>query len=142
MPVQVDPGFLAQLLELAVAAHASYQGTTLAGQRRWYAPPASDWTGDPLDVAGASAAFDREGLNADYKGALVDGGTVGDCMAAKLQIDYVAVGERAYRTRHATRIRSAAHAAGRRRAQGSAGGVFVSGVLPYVQGVIAAASGG
>lgn len=140
--VQVDQNFLLHLLHLSARSNDAYKAATLTGQRRWMMPPAGTWSGDPLDVAGMDGAFDRDRLNELYAEALGDpskGGTVGDCAAAKLQIDYTAVMERAFRTRHMTYRRAVAHAQGRRKAQGAATGVFVGSVLPYVQNVIEAA---
>lgn len=141
--VQVDTLFQEHMLALASMCRAAYAGSTFAGQRVWMLPALNGWTGNPLDIVSINDAFDREELNALYGIAIGDpaqGGTVADCAAAKLQIDYTAVMERAFRTRHMTYSRAVAHASGRRRAQGADTGIFTGSVLPYVQGIIEAGS--
>lgn len=144
MPVvQIDDAFLAHLVQAALRSFQSFQGASLAGQRHWMMPPLQSWTGDPLDLAGMNAAFERDELNDLYSQMLNDPdseGTVGDCAAAKLQIGYTSVLERAFRTRHMTHPRAVAHAQARRQAQGLPTGVFLGGVLPHIQNVIEAGS--
>jgi hypothetical protein len=105
-------------------------------------PPPASWNGDLHDLVGMNSAFSRDVLNSMYSAALFDpntGGTVGDCITAKAQIDWIATMERAFRTRHASRIRCAAHASARRRGHGSTNGIFTGTVLGYVQGMVQAA---
>lgn len=74
-----------------------------------------------------SPDWDRAGLNANYDEAVASGtspGTIGDVVALKLQIDYMAMEERAFRLRHASIIRCQIHAHGRRKAHGMAAGLF------------------
>ncbi len=86
-------------------------------------------------------AFDREAINQNFAelfAASDNAGTIGDATSLKLQGDYVAVVERAYRARVATPLRCMAHAAARRAGHGHAAGVFTGGVLQYAQDAIKA----
>lgn len=143
--VQVDQYFSDHLLYLAGTANAFVKGVRLQGQSSWYRPYPRGWSGNPLDIKGMQAAFDRSSLNALYKAGLLqpaNAATVGDAMAAKLQIDYTATLERAYRTRHASRIRCVAHNSARKKGHGNAGGVFLGSVLSHVQNVNSSAPPG
>lgn len=143
MPVvQVDQGFYLHLLFTAAQSLDAADGSLLLGQRTWSKPPRNGWSGDPLDVQGMDSAYDRADLNARYGTALLDkaaAGTTGDCAAAKVQIDWLAAKERAYKTRHATRIRCTAHSAARKRGHGDGAGVFLGSVLGFVQTLVSAA---
>jgi len=137
--VTVDAGFLNRLLELMSHCKAAADGIGLVGQRTWMYPPASTWSGNPLDVAGMQQAFDRSQLNELYMQAVCDPlreGKVGDLAAAKTQIDYTAVMSRAFSTRHSTRIRNIAHNTARKYGHGNQNGVLVGSVVPYVQSLV------
>ncbi len=73
-------------------------------------------------------AFDRTEINTNYEEAMQTMkriGTVGDIIALKLQIGYVATEERAFRARHSSVCRSIAHMHGRLAGHGlGTGGVF------------------
>ena len=65
-----------------------------------------------------TGGFDRSAINENYADCLTDPqnfGTVGDVVSLKQQLDFVATAERAYRVRHMSPVRAAAHSAGRRR---------------------------
>lgn len=135
----VHAEFYAHVATLKGAAAAAGLAVTAGGQRAWAAPPPSAWAGDPADVAGMTAAFDRTAIGQEFASVYSDAttpGTVGDVVALKLQSDYVAGRERAFRTRHASAVRSAAHAAARRRGHGHDAGVYVNGVLRYAQDLV------
>lgn len=141
--IQVDPFFSDHLLYLAGTAMAAANGTQLSGQAVWYRPFLRGWSGNPLDLKGMQAAFDRSSLNALYQAGLLQPAykaTVGDMMAAKLQIDYTSGLERAFRTRHATRIRCVAHNMARKKGHGHGGGLFLGTVLTHIQNVVSAAT--
>ena len=104
---------------LQADAKAMAAAATGSGQRPWQTGPLREWGGDPLDIAGMAAKFDRGDVGQGYADCLSDPaapGTTADAAAIKLQNDWVAVQERAFRTRHATSVRSELNAAGRRAA--------------------------
>lgn len=109
---------------------------------------AADWTGSPFDITGEtggsitgmSTPFYRRDSDRNYIQAVqtsqqTDGGRVADRMTAKMQIDYLATMERAFRLRHATSTRCALHAASRRSGQGASTGVFNT-VMDYIKSVL------
>lgn len=120
-------------------ADALAKATAGTGQRRWQVGPIKDWDGDPLQIAGMAARFDRGPVGQNYAELLSDPqapGTVGGAQALVLQSDYVAAQERGFRVRHATSVRCAAHAAGRRRGHADDRGVIQAGVVRYVEDLI------
>jgi hypothetical protein len=125
--------FIDQLFAAAGVSSAADDATMLNGQRQWMLPPSNGWNGDPQDIVGMNLAFKRDNLNAQYQSVLgtpEHKGTVGEAMVVKLQIDYVAALERAFRTRHCSSIRAKIHAAGRRRGQGDTSkGLWAGNVL-------------
>jgi len=84
--------------------------------REWWTP---DGVKDPLDVPSLhNPNWDRNSINQLYSDSILvshgeGSGTVGDLIAMKWQADFMAVEERAFRTRHASMIRCAALAHGR-----------------------------
>jgi len=123
MPLVVspDPEFTSQLAELEAGSKAAADAALLLGQRKWMYPPLNSWNGNPFDIKGMNSAFDRSNLNATYVQVVSDmqgRGTVGEAMALKMQIDYIAALERAFRTRYCSSVRARIHAAARRRGQG------------------------
>lgn len=147
---QLDPVFLSQIERLKDDARRIYTATlqgddTLLGrsidvskQRKWQLPFSWNWDNNLFHIfgpAGIQSAYDRTCPNDLYVRALTKGapisngcssdapdgeGRVSDCMAEKVQIDYLAIQERAFRLRHATPIRCAIHAAVRRRGHSTA----------------------
>lgn len=115
----VDAVFRKRLEQLRATAQAQAQAVTGDGARPWQIP---EGTGDLLNIGNLhKPGFDREQLNTAYSECMQDVndmGTVGDVVALKQQIDYVAMEERAFRLRHATSCRCQIHAAGRRHGQG------------------------
>ena len=132
---QVDPGLLQLLLALTGQSNNNADAATLNAQRQWMTPTLNGWSGDVLDVAGMHAPFDRTDMNAAYTEMLSTpgAGKVSDAQAWKMQIDYIAVMERAFRTRHSTRIRAVAHNTARKAGHGNARGLFLNTVLGYAQ---------
>lgn len=90
---------------------------------------------DTRDVPGLKAPFEREDINTGYEGVYSNRaapGTVGEAMAAKVQVDYLASAERAFRLRHCSVLRAELHASSRRAGHGRPDGVLADGVLRYV----------
>jgi hypothetical protein len=126
---QVDPQFANRVLDLEAKARSmAEQFNTQTTYRLWHTPPG---TGDPLDVPALHVpAWERNDINELYSEKILggvgkDSGTVGDLIAMKWQADFMAVEERAFRTRHASFVRCQALAHGRLKGHGTAGaGVF------------------
>jgi hypothetical protein len=115
----------------AAAAAASLEN----GQRPWMVPDLGDGS---FTIPGLADAYDRSEMSEAYSLILTQpGGTQGDAMAAKLQSDYLASQERAYRLRQSGPVRCAMHAAARRQAHGAVNGVFGR-VDAFVQDLIMA----
>lgn len=127
----------------ALKANATGTAAALLNQalRGWFVP--AGWSGDPLDIDGMAAAFNRGGAGAIYTDALYSSnGSSGDAASAKLQSDYLAVRERAYRARHFTRVRSALMAAARRAGQGHVGAGVFARVESYAQDLLVSGASG
>ncbi len=145
MPVksvaQVDPNFEKQVRALKLHQRARAASLASGGQVTWYRP--AGWTGDPFDYEAMHVAFNRDQANADAVKSMEDGanpGTTGDVIACVTMIDFLAVHERAFKTRHTlTRTRAAAHAAGRARGQGDDKGPYGQLALEYVRSILAQA---
>ena len=143
MPAFIDDQFDNLLEQLRSSSAANDLATTFLQQREWMYPVLNGWDGDPQNVTGMNLAFDRTVLNVMYDSALHDPGvgTTGDCAATKLMVDYIAVAERSFRTRWASRIRSMMHAAGRRQGHGDPiNGLYVGSIRPYIQSILTAGS--
>ena len=111
-----------QLRELSTARADGLKGD---GAVEWMLP--KDWTGDPTNVPELhKPIFDRDKINQAYEDshASGDSGSVGDAMAAKLQLGFLAAAERAFRARHASPVRERLHAAARLKGHGHEQGVF------------------
>ena len=84
--------------------------------RAWHTP---EEVGDLLDVPSLhNPTWERNAINTLYSEKILGdvgqkGGTCGDLIAMKIQADFMAVEERAFRTRHASYVRCAALAHGR-----------------------------
>lgn len=96
--------------------------------RKWHTPKEIT---DPLDVPSLhNPVWERNALNERYSEKIVGNagdaaGSFGDAMATKWQIDFMAIEERAFRTRHASMIRCASLAHGRIDGHGKIGlGIF------------------
>lgn len=92
--------------------------------RKWHVPPEFN---DPLDVPSLHVpAWERNPINQLYSEEIVgkwgdQAGSHGDAHAMKWQADYMAIEERAFRTRHASMIRCASFAHGRLDGHGQQG---------------------
>jgi hypothetical protein len=100
---------------------------THSGTRSWHTPENMK-SRDLLDVPNLhEPAWNRDALNqlyADTILALKDGGVVGDLVGVKRQINFMAVEERAWRLRHASKSRCLAASHGRLDGHGQILGVF------------------
>lgn len=133
---KVHKRFQEQVTNCAKAAKINSDAQLGTEQRIWENGDKNEWTGDPLDIAGMVSAFERGEINQNYAECLNNPkkpGTVADTRSLKVQVDWLAMEERAFRTRHSTIIRSHLHAAARRAGHGHDKGVFMQGVLKYVQ---------
>lgn len=137
----VDERFEKQIKQLVSISqnrdeYHSNPGTVL----NWMAP--ADWNGDPRDLEGMKAPFDRQGLNTKYEEIHRDAanaGTTGDVIAVKVQADWLAMAERAFRVRQASVCRDNCHMFARHAGHKNPKGVFQYGVLGYVQDMLKAA---
>lgn len=141
----IDPVFKSQLDQLKETGRRIYASTLLghqsisdescdvsaSKQRKWQMPSKWTWDLNLFHISGQKSikeAFDRTRLNNLYVRALLKGapiddkdkaaageGRVSDCQAIKIQVDHLAIQERAFRLRHASSVRCAMHAAVRRR---------------------------
>ena len=114
---KVDGKFSARITDLQEKAKKfaeSFRG--LDDWRPWHTPKD---VGDPLDVPSLhNPTWERNAINRLYSETILGGpgqkgGTCGDLIAMKWQADFMAVEERAFRTRHASYVRCASLAHGR-----------------------------
>jgi len=139
---KVDDKFKDRVADLEeYARDAAEQFKDWSRPRPWAVPKVMAQR-DLLDVPGLhEPAWDRNKLNEQYseealKGPGVLGGTVGDLIAIKWQVDFMATEERAFRLRHASHARCAALLHGRLDGHGKqASGIFSflkDGVQEYI----------
>lgn len=111
--------------------------------REWHVP--RELT-DPLDVPSLHVpAWERNDINKVYAEDIIgkygdNSGTGGDALAMKWQADYMAIEERAFRTRHASAARCAAMAHGRLDAHGRRGKSLFSFLVDGVDNALKAGS--
>lgn len=136
----VDEKFSSRITALEQhAREAADHFRTHTTYRSWNVP---DSVQDPLDVPTLhNDAWDRNEINRVYsdevlKGPGNFGGTCGDLLAMKWQADFMAVEERAFRTRHASFVRCAALAHGRIDGHGQLGRSVFSFLKDGVQSAI------
>lgn len=146
MPVGViDSRYLAQIARLKQAAGLDSAETLVLTQRSWFMPDpnGSLYDGNPRSLEAIKYAFDRTALGLNYLQALLDvKGAGGDAMSDKVQSDYLAALERAYRLRHMGFPRTALHAAARRSGHAATvGGVFDR-VTQYASDLLVAGAAG
>lgn len=101
-----------------------------SGSRVWMTPP--ELTASPLKPDAIAEGFSRKTADEAYQQALSDSEKMGQAMAAKIELDYVANMERAYRMRQLRPPRAMAHAAARRAGHGTPGGTHSGVVLKFV----------
>ena len=119
-----------EISELCEKIHAYAIGGS-AG-RPWMVP--KTMTTGIFDIKNMVTPFERSGPNQTYEEEMDKGDTskLGVCIGAKIQIDYLGMMERAFRSRHASPIRCYTHAASRRKAHGDPQGVHIESVLDLV----------
>jgi hypothetical protein len=116
-----------KLKEVSQAAAEALQNVNL---RQWFIGDPDLWSengyqGDPLDIVQMSENFDRTDVGNDYVNTFGDeNSSTGDQVALKKESDWLAALERAFRSRHASPVRCAIHAAGRRLGHGDDAGVW------------------
>lgn len=112
--------FRRRLQDLRLQAQQTQNAIQGKHQRQWQIP--SDYDGSLLDIPKLhEPAFQRQEINTTYEAVTKDpnaAGTVGDVISLKLQIDYNACEERAFRARHTTLCRAMCLGHGRRFGQG------------------------
>jgi len=137
-----DPEFMDQITELESVSKAADEAAMLIGQRKWMYPPLQGWDGDPRKISDMNKAFVRKNLNKTYVTIMSDTtqkGTIGEIMILKLQIDYIASLERAFRTRFCSSVRARMHSAARRRGQGNPQGLFTGSIVLWLKRILTAA---
>ena len=116
----VNSSFETQITSLQTQAKIDHNALQGKHQSMWYYPDTvSESLLDPIKIT--EQLFDRTDINEQYAAATnnpQDAGTVGDVISLKLQNDYVASAERAFRARHTSIARASCLAAGRRFGQG------------------------
>jgi hypothetical protein len=123
---QVDSVFNDRIDDLQRLSGLMATAQTGQGQRAWMVP--STWQGNPLDVSELhNPAFDRSGVNASYQNVHASAdGSVGAAGSLKLQLDYMSIMERSFRSRHATGLRCLMHTAARHAGHSHSQGVFAA----------------
>jgi hypothetical protein len=128
--------FLDSVKKVAETADATYKGIKNTDQPIQHKLDKNGWDGDVFNVADMGKPFDRLEHEEDVINAIKDidnPGVVGDLIASVLQGDWLATQERAFRARHAGKIRAGLHAASRRYGHGHAGGLFNKGLVNYIK---------
>lgn len=145
----ITPNFDGQLNKLISVHKAAGEATRLISQRQWMLPTLGDaaggaeplWNGNLFDISGIKNAFRRNDLNAQYDRAITtsgerDGGRLADRYVSKVQIDYLAAMERAFRARHGSYVRCSMHAAARKQGLGTEDVSSFTNVKDYLNQVI------
>lgn len=122
-------GLNTNLQEAAVSAAALEPAAPLV-RREWFVPTNAwsipsgfdgtlPWQGNPLVGSSIRHAFSRDAIGAIYTEIVANGGgSLGEAACMKVQSDWIAACERAYRSRHLTAVRSSIHAMGRNSGKG------------------------
>ena len=137
MPLgQLYDTFVTESLRLRMYGELLAAASQEQGVRYWMYPNLSspaEWTWPGLAIP-----YDRDLIAEAYDTIISDPeGTDGDGMSAKLQSDYLASQERAYRLRQSGPLRCVMHAAARRAGHGNPFGAFGR-VEIYAQDLIVA----
>jgi hypothetical protein len=127
-----------------VAANAASATNTMLAlqnkaQSKQHVVDKNGWSGDVFDIAGLGKPWSRAEHGDDVVSAIKDikdPGVIGDLIASVLQGDWLSAQERAFRERHKSKIRVAAHAAARRRGHGHKAGLFEKGTVNYVKSIV------
>ncbi len=136
---QIHARFTAQVRALAAEAGLLHAGVTTGTGREWQLGDLNGWSGDVTDVPGMGKPFDRKAIGQNFADVYQgEPGTTGDAATLRLQNDYLAAMERAYRTRHVSSVRATIMAAGRRAGHASPQGPLLDGVIRYAQDLLKA----
>jgi hypothetical protein len=115
---------------------------------KWMGPAVEEdgWDGGLLDCEGLSDGFSREEANEQFTEAVKDSespGVTGDLVVTSLQVDQVAIAERAFRARHCgRRPRMMLHMLARKKGHGDNQGTISQAMIEYVRGTQKQAQGG
>jgi hypothetical protein len=134
--------FVAQTVRLQYYGVVNSNAAVNLDQREWMVPDLLD---EPAlqSIAGLADAYARVEAAELYQAALTDPlGAAGDAMAMKLQSDYLAGQERAYRLRQMSPLRASLHASARRYAHGATGAGVFGRVASHIQDLLVAGSAG
>ena len=136
--MSVSDRFLQLMGELAQLAADNADADTAGNKtRRWMIPSNyQNWTGDLTDLESIADAFYRKDLDEWAQEAMAKAKSTAVTAGLKVQLGYLGTMERAFRARHRSPVRAIAQAADRREGHGQGGGVFVGGVLSYVQNIL------
>ena len=140
----VDPKFSTLMGDMQLLAdnNAKYLMATGNYQRKWMVPSDAPATWDPLDdITDHGTLFDRATVNqqyADTHNGTDSSAVVADTMGYSIQLNYMAMMERAFRDRHKSVVRSTAHDCGRKRAHGEQLGIHKGSVLEAVSNMFTA----
>jgi len=117
---------------------ARYVSGDTTHPRRWMIPPLNGWDGNPFEIKDMEKPFDRKELNETAQADFEDDekGTTGLISGYLLQICYLAMMERSFRTRHMSPVRAMMHCAGRRKGHGHEEGIHTGDILNYIQDVL------
>ncbi len=136
----MDPVLQKQIKEVQTLSKEESEKRDTGGQVKWLMPDKNGWSGDLFDWQGMAKPFDRSKSNESFIEAIKDPaspGTTGDMIVTTVQIDYLAIMERAFRSRHTHSFpRILTHLAGRKKGHGSNTGPLTVSVLEYVRGLV------
>lgn len=149
----VDPNFSSQIKSLQAQNAANATAIVQGQQGQWMMPVlesasenGGEWSGDLFDLEGIGEAFDRSQANQWFTDAISDStnpGTSGDQVVCQMQVDYLAMMERSFRSRHTmSGPRAVMHAMGRRAGHGSDSGPLIQSVLEVVRSLVKESKGG
>lgn len=138
MPVTVAEVFQKNIEKLQAVCGKQGDGVLGTERRVWFVGDLDLWDGRVTDPTLIGGAFDRTTISDEYVAALEEeGGTVGELSATKMQCDYVASMERAFRLRFTNSVRAKFHAAARRKGHSAEKGVLAR-TMTFAQELIAA----
>ena len=142
----IDPNFEQQVKALQAGAALEADALQNSVQNQWMRPTRPGWNADLTAWDAFHAPFNRDVANQAVVDATSDPtnpGVDGDVVGGTTQAHQLAVLERSFRLRHTlSRIRAAAHVAGRKAGHGDDRGVLVQTSLEFLRGVYAQAKSG
>ena len=138
--VDVDPILETQIKALANANRDGAKGLLAGEPIPWMRPDKGDsaWLGDPSDFTEVATAFSPEATETAFAEGIADPkkpSSAGDAALASMQVDYLSILERSWRSRHMSRTRLFLHTAGRKKGHGMDDGPLVKLTLEYFRGL-------